>query len=265
MYKDYSRNDISIGKDLKQIMQKYIKNGFFGRNILEGKLLNYKVVSEDPSQIFEIPALIKAGITMVFYAKSYLPDGKPEGRIIHLARDTNYGCEMRSRFWLYNAPEESAQIRLEHYISEHGYLADSLKKFIEEYLKLSHNRVVNCKFCASNNVIKNGSRAGTQYWRCKECGRGFVDNTCLPKMKYSFNIVGKAVYDYCNGKSISDIRKDINKKYKLFPSDSTILGWIRKLTKATYNDYKINTELKSDMADKIVATSSQIESHKDIC
>jgi putative transposase len=88
-----------------------------------------------------------------------------------------------------------------------------------------------CKFCHSKAVVKNGKRSGTQYYLCKECGRGFVYNKALPRMKYPKEVVARGVYDYYAGKSLSKIRGGIKQQYNLEPSDSTIYGWVKRLTK----------------------------------
>jgi transposase-like protein len=239
VYKEFNKDNLSLGSAKERKLREHVKNIFYNQPLTEGKLLKYRVIREDPSQIFDTSKLIEAGVTSVFYAKSYMPDGTPEGQIVHIIKDTSYGCEMRSRFWIYNDTEETAQIRLEHYISVHGYLADSLAKLIKEWQQLDHRDEVTCKFCHSNEVVKNGLRNYTQYWLCKNCGRGFVDNNSLPKMKYPFEIIGKAVYDYCDGRSLRDIRRDIEKQYNLFPSNSTVLGWVKKLTKTTLEGNRI--------------------------
>ena len=55
------------------------------------------------------------------------------------------------------------------------------KMVIDIVTRASVIEMPKCKFCGSSDVVKNGTRAGTQYWLCKECGRGFVDNKALPK------------------------------------------------------------------------------------
>ena len=66
-----------------------------------------------------------------------------------------------------------------------------------------------CKFCQSTAVVKNGTRNGVQYYLCKECGRGFVYNRGLPRMRYPIDIVADAVYDYYAGVSLNKIRDGI--------------------------------------------------------
>jgi putative transposase len=97
-----------------------------------------------------------------------------------------------------------------------------------------------CKFCQSTSVVKNGMRNGVQYYICRECGRGFVYNRGLPRMRYAMDIVADAVYDYYAGVSLSKIRDGISQKARLKPADSAIYGWVKRLTKiglAEANNY----------------------------
>lgn len=103
---------------------------------------------------------------------------------------------------------------------------------VEMVSKATKIEMPRCKFCRSWAVVKNGKRRGTQYWLCKNCGRGFVNNRALPKMKYPMDIIADAVYDYYAGTSLNKISQGIEDKAHLKPSTSSIYGWIRKLTQA---------------------------------
>ena len=48
------------------------------------------------------------------------------GHLIHFVRDTDFGCEMRSRFWLFEGEEGMARDLMQHCIEEMGNLADLL-------------------------------------------------------------------------------------------------------------------------------------------
>jgi len=69
-----------------------------------------------------------------------------------------------------------------------------------------------CKFCQSTNVVKNGKRNGTQYYLCRNCGRGFVYNKGLPRMRYPVDIVADGVYEYYAGESLNKITEGIRQK-----------------------------------------------------
>jgi len=96
---------------------------------------------------------------------------------------------------------------------------------------LRPNGVVECKFCQSRAVVKNGLRKGTQYWLCKNCGCGFVDNQALPKMKYPMDIIAKAVFDYYGGHSLNTVCRGIEQQTGNKPSDSNVFAWVKRLTK----------------------------------
>ena len=96
---------------------------------------------------------------------------------------------------------------------------------------LREDGLVECKFCNSRAVVKNGLRKGVQYWLCTNCGCGFVDNRALPRMRYPKDIVAKAVYDYYNGQSLNSIARGIGQQTDNHPSDSSVYTWVQKLTK----------------------------------
>ncbi len=106
-------------------------------------------------------------------------------------------------------------------------------KVLEDIIKLSIDieRDIRCKFCNSRNIVRNGKRKGTQDWLCKECGRSFVNNKALPKMKYSIENIASAVYLYYTGLSLNEIRSHIEQHHNVLPSSSTIYSWITHFTK----------------------------------
>ena len=59
-------------------------------------------------------------------ANAYDLEKVPHGRIVHFVRDTDFGCEMRSRFWLFHATEIEAMRLMRHCVEEMGHLADFL-------------------------------------------------------------------------------------------------------------------------------------------
>jgi len=111
-----------------------------------------------------------------------------------------------------------------------------------------------CKFCQSTAVVKNGKRNGVQYYLCKECGRGFVYNKALPRMRYPIDIVADGVYDYYAGVSLNKIRDGIRQKVGLKPADSAIYGWVKRLTKIGLAEAKNHTPQVGDkwLADECV-------------
>lgn len=98
-----------------------------------------------------------------------------------------------------------------------------------------------CKFCGSPEVVKNGTRRGTQYWLCKNCGRGFTANKALPRMRYSIDDIASAIYQYYAGSSLNEIRGHIEQQSRIRPSDSAIYDWVTRFSEVAIDkakDYK---------------------------
>lgn len=111
-----------------------------------------------------------------------------------------------------------------------------------------------CKFCQSTNVVRNGKRNGTQYYLCKSCGRGFVYNKGLPRMRYPIDTVADGVYRYYAGESLNKITEGIRQTTERKPADSAIYGWVKRLTKIALAKSKDYTPKVGDkwLADECV-------------
>lgn len=76
----------------------HIAHEFLGNSTELHKL---KINFLDPSGILDTGRFKESGVSTAIYARIGMED-KPgfAGKMVHLIRDTIYGCEMRSRFWL---------------------------------------------------------------------------------------------------------------------------------------------------------------------
>jgi len=211
-----------------------LKANPYGKHLTLGKLLNrqhFHFIQDDPNQYFDTVKLKNVENTSVICTKSVLQDDTLDANIIHIVRDTDFGCEMRSRFWTYHDTEDLARSRLEHYASDMCEVAQFLKMLIHDR-QPAQNLVFNvCKYCRSSEIVKNGIKKGSQYWLCKKCGHSFTDNQALPRMKYPTYIVLKSVQSYLTGRSLKNICKDIEREYNILPSNSTVFGWVKKVNK----------------------------------
>ena len=66
-----------------------------------GELQKLSITFRDPAEYLDAARFREAGVTAAVCGRVG-PLGTPirAGHLIHLCRDTDYGCEMRSRFWL---------------------------------------------------------------------------------------------------------------------------------------------------------------------
>lgn len=201
-----------------------------GRYVMEKRMPNISFKVVNPDEYFDASKLKESRTRVVLVGHRFTTDGNLFGHTVHLARDTSYGCEMRSNFWLYNSTEEKARARMEHCIEDMGSLADFLKTAIEKIKAEKNLPDIVCKTCYSDDIVKDGFRKGGQYWLCNNCGHHFLNNQALYRMKYPLNTITKAVNDRNLGKSLKQVRESLLQEMQSAPSNSTIYGWIKKLT-----------------------------------
>lgn len=92
-----------------------------------------------------------------------------------------------------------------------------------------------CKHCKSENIVKYGKRGAIQYYLCRACGRTFAGNDSLPGMRFPPEHIATSLHMFYNGLSIDAIRKELKSRYNIYPSDSTVHGWIVRFTEVASN------------------------------
>jgi DAPG hydrolase PhiG domain len=66
-----------------------------------GELMKLKIHFRPPSELLDVSRFASAGVSTAVCGRVGVLDAPVwAGHLIHLVRDTDYGCEMRSRFWL---------------------------------------------------------------------------------------------------------------------------------------------------------------------
>lgn len=102
----------------------------------------------------------------------------------------------------------------------------------------NRGRKLKCKYCGSTDLVKNGTYQGVQRYRCKKCGRGFIDNAALPHMHTASIQVGAILSAYYGGMSLAAVRRHITQQYGNCPSRSTIYRLITRFTKKAVEEAK---------------------------
>jgi len=122
-----------------------------------GELQKLKIHFRDPAEYLNTARFAEAGITAAACARVGLLDAPVwAGHIIHLCRDTEYGCEMRSRFWLGDTdpaglapdaearknlfPDSAGGALLKHCHEEMSYLAGFLPELYSQHVLMSRVR-----------------------------------------------------------------------------------------------------------------------------
>ena len=91
------------------------------------EICKLRITFSEPSNFFDTSRFKEAGVTAAVCGRvGLLDEDKQLGYLIHFVRDTDYGCEMRSRFWLFDAPDEFGRDLMTHCIQDMGNLAGLL-------------------------------------------------------------------------------------------------------------------------------------------
>jgi len=106
--------------------ERYIGASCVAEKKLGERIIKLRIHFHESSEFLGTSMFEEAGISTFICANAYDFDKVPKGRIIHFIRDTSYGCEMRSRFWLFKASEAECMDLMQHCIEEMGNLADFL-------------------------------------------------------------------------------------------------------------------------------------------
>lgn len=103
-----------------------------------------------------------------------------------------------------------------------------MSKFIERTVT---DRPITCKYCYGDNIVKNGTYKGVQYFLCKNCNHRATGSDAYPKHQYDKSTITKALTYYYNGMSFEKVRNTFDDLDNIDISKSTLWEWINKFTK----------------------------------
>lgn len=85
-----------------------------------------------------------------------------------------------------------------------------------------------CKYCGSENAVKNGHVHGKQFYLCKTCGHKFVEPNAYPKMRTNGTVIATAIDLYYEGLSARKVQNQIEKIFGVSVSQVTVWRWMVK-------------------------------------
>jgi len=88
-----------------------------------------------------------------------------------------------------------------------------------------------CKYCGSENVVKNGKIREKQSYLCKNCGYRFYLDGKFVRMKTDRNIIVSALNLYYDGLSLRKTQRNLEQVFGERVSQVTILNWLKKYSK----------------------------------
>lgn len=79
-----------------------------------------------------------------------------------------------------------------------------------------------CPYCESTEILKNGKRRGKQNHKCTNCGRQFID-VYSPPRGYSDEVKKECLRLYVNGMGFRAIERDKGVHH------TTIINWVKQV------------------------------------
>ncbi|MBW2030452.1 MAG: hypothetical protein JRH06_12255 [Deltaproteobacteria bacterium] len=100
------------------------------------EIVKLKITFREPSDFLDISRFEESRVGAVVCGDvDLLEEDAHLGHLMHFVRDTDFGCEMRSRFWLHGGQEAMARDLMHHCIEEMGNLSDLLPGLYAEEAK----------------------------------------------------------------------------------------------------------------------------------
>jgi transposase-like protein len=94
---------------------------------------------------------------------------------------------------------------------------------------------VKCPNCKSKRTKRAGKYRGkyrvNQRYRCKECGRSFVERDGFEHKHYPKRTIVQALHLDVEGLTLEKIRDHLGQHFDYWPAESTILGWVKYYSK----------------------------------
>ncbi len=104
----------------------YVGASHITHEYLGAELVKMRISFIDPAEIFDTSKFEAANVGAVICGHIFDMNDAPAGCHIHFLRDTDYGCDMRNRFWLFEATEAKTLGLMTHNLLEMGNLAEFL-------------------------------------------------------------------------------------------------------------------------------------------
>ena len=168
--------------------------------------------------VFEVPSQSSTKIYRTVYEHGIWSCTCPDFTYRHIACKHVHAI----RFW---------QTLKEQLVAEQWAEAEKIEAEIEATTSYEH---LNCVYCGSNNIIKNGTRKTkigikTRMW-CKHCNRTFTleSEARFERMQVTSKMVTVALDLYFKGTSSRKIVDHLDQFYERTVNHTTVLDWVHK-------------------------------------
>jgi transposase-like protein len=87
---------------------------------------------------------------------------------------------------------------------------------------------VSCKHCGALGAVRNGYKSGKQEYRCRACGRAFVQNEGFARIKANPRAVCLALDLHFKGISLRQLADTLEQFFGLRVSHATVYRWLQR-------------------------------------
>ena len=125
--------------------------------------------------------------------------------------------------------------------------------------KFTTEITVNCPYCTSGRIVKNGKGRTdkVQRYLCRNCDKRFSSKGVIDSNRYPANHIGAAVRMFYSGLSYKQIAENMVEMYDVpEPSKATIYRWVKEYTDVAVREMK---DHKAQTGDEWVADEMQLK------
>lgn len=141
----------------------------------------------------------------------------------------SYQVKMLGQAWVCSCPDfetRADQIEMcKHAFAVKFWIASRVELQQAPKPKVFSEDTIQCAKCGSIRVVKYGSDAGKQVFKCRDCGRKFRESL-LPKARYSPETITLTLDLYFSGLSLRKITRTLNDHFDMSLGKSSVYRWI---------------------------------------
>jgi hypothetical protein len=119
----HPKSHLSIQWDGQHRPGQYIGARYVIKLNMGGRINKFRIHFHDPAEFLDTAMFEKGKVKAAIYMNVYDFEKIAAGRVIIIVRDTYFGCEIRTRFWLFNSSEEECSELMQYYIENMGHLS----------------------------------------------------------------------------------------------------------------------------------------------
>ena len=147
-----------------------------------------------------------------------------------LTRDIVYEVRLIESIWVCTCPDfEYREVECcKHIYAVRFWIATNVYLQSKPKPKVLAHDAICCNKCGSIRVVKYGTSASKQIYKCKDCQHKFREQSLLQKVKFSPELITLTLDLYFSGLSLRKIARNVSDHFDIQINFSTIYTWIQR-------------------------------------